>query len=250
LVNQGDAGPQDSQIENLYFLSWDSNAFEALGVQGDKNADTTNFCYGVVSFGVYVENCTSWSATDDGYYIRNAVGLSLKNSNDAYSAGTGLYCINCKGSGLSFSIFASDVTWNYDSTDPNGKAHGTQTGLYIRLSDVHSSVVISNEGKGYLNNSRARGVVVGGSGSLKVYISHIELACDLNGTVSMEFFNGFIEDDLTAEGGVTFDFANVHCEGDVTLAAGAGACTMDGGRIMGTLTANGRLTHTQGDIGT
>jgi hypothetical protein len=220
--------------------AYTTNAVELLGVKGDVDADTSGFL-SADPVGPYGSRYKI-----GGYFINNVVfrGFFMKNAGfcNLYDTEVGFLVMeNCTYPGLYYfeTLVDQPCSIDYETSHADGEPkygnYGLFIGGYCRTYQVFQVLHEAN---------------VGWDGW--PYAMWVGTDLDLRGTSHVYLANGYVEGDVLAEGTAQFDFDNNHVKGDVTLAAGAGACVMRGGRIMGTVGGAGsaRLTHTQGNIGT
>jgi hypothetical protein len=202
---------------------------EMLGVKGDASPTTTKFMgaagYTITTGGMFY-NC----GLDAVFYCKNAGYPVLKYTN------TGSFEFrNCAYPSVEFggSVKTVSCIVDFDSLHADGAHDDGNYGLYSRSFDTYQDFQLLNDG------------FIGFDG----YPWSINVGRHFNMDDSSQCWlkNSYVQGNWLAEPDCQGRLLNCHVQGDVTLDNGTGACIMDGGSYIGTLSdPGGRLTRTVG----
>jgi hypothetical protein len=226
----GGGGPQDFVTSGMYFWAGDgtSNSLELLGVKGDASPTTTNFLDGNTDWymGAWLNHTAFWT----GLLMRNAGWF-----NSYFCQVFDVEAFNVPN--ISFRrTSVNDIASDYDAASAHGNSTASHGGLNFIQATVDDLTLTGDEL--FATSSK---------GNRSMTFGTITLS-DASSLVARQVF----ADSIAAAADATFTLHDGHVSGDITLAAGAGACVMNGGEYMGTLggAGAGRLTHNLGNIGT
>jgi hypothetical protein len=261
-----EAGPTSISLVNLKVqpAATNLNGLEALGVEGDATASTTDFLFSLA----LVNTTLFGSGTGDSMYARNVGTVSAFRAvfiqhGQIYNAAN-LDLQRCK----TFTGFTS----YYESTDSEGQPDSGFLAAEIDDCDLGGDLTLGGSESFTVNRSMCSSdLILNDSVAATVKATHIVRDLIPNDTAAFVGSDVFIERNLDINGasgdisckriyvdgsmtvtvGKTGTFDAPHIAGAVTFDNGAGAWTFNGGEYMGALTDVGvRLTFNLGTIGT
>jgi len=253
-INSGH-GPQFFVAQGIAFDSGDGDhVVDLIGVQGDDTASTTsfgwdndNFVGGLILYGVFASGNLSPIIYGRNCGIVDCYHMQL---------GLGQEYVNCYYVAHSYCHMGAGVDMTYDAVDPGGAPELGHYAHEFYQCQMHD-VTLSGSAVANVRMSECDDIFLSGTSVLTLYEctqgydSGTDVV-DIDDTAELATFGGTMTGDFDIEGGGKVTSVNTLFSRDFVLASGAGAITLRGGRFITAPSGagTGRITHTQGDIGT
>jgi len=190
--------------------------FQVLGVKGDDTSSTTMF-----------GSITAQVSVFGKIFAKNCLSLLLRDS--YYSS---VVYNNVLAPFVSEGGCFGDIEVDYTAGHADGEHAWGQAGIDLRDTSMQN-LRLTGSAKAHPTYS-SRGVTIFEN-------------LDPNDTADVEFWQSFIHGDVLGEADTTIRLKDTYVQGNINLDNGSGACTMDGGRYMGSLTdPNSRLARNLG----
>lgn len=246
LVNQGNAGPQDFVLKDVYLRIPNGGMYlEVLGVKGDNtDPNKTDFGYdsttgASLKFWNVVSGWFTGTPRTPAAEFRNVCVCQFYNC--FFNASIKL--TNVAGP-YAYYAGMSSLTLGFDTLDSAGLPSSSKLAAHLRMPYLSSLTLTGSQSVNAYNGYIGGALTMSDTSTIDARHTIVTGNADINGTSSLTGRNMFIGGNLDLEGGVTATLDNNFVKGTTTIAAGAGVVTETDCTFAGLITdASNKLIH-------